>query len=119
MANAILLVTFADQHRREGKSLRDAVIEGGAARLRPIVMTSAAMVAGMLPIALAWGESGQQTAPLGRAVVGALLAATLTTLFVLPAVFVLIQSSRSPKSASLDPLDPVSRYHSATPPAGA
>jgi multidrug efflux pump subunit AcrB len=119
MANAILFVTFADQYRREGQPVRDAAVQGGSSRLRPIVMTSAAMLAGMLPMAMAFGEAGQQTAPLGRAVMGALSAATLTTLFVVPAVFVLLQSSRSPKSASLDPLDPVSPYHSPNPvPAG-
>jgi multidrug efflux pump subunit AcrB len=115
MANAILVVTFADANRRDGRPVREAAIVGAGARLRPIAMTSAAMLAGMLPLALAWGEAGQQTAPLGRAVMGALIAATAATLFVVPAIFVLLQSSKSPKSSSLDPLDPSSPYHSTAP----
>jgi Cu/Ag efflux pump CusA len=78
-------------------------------------MTSAAMLAGMLPIALAWGEAGEQTAPLGRAVIGGLLAATFATLFIVPAVFAIVQSSRPPRSASLDPLDPESPFHGPVP----
>ncbi|QDT55916.1 Swarming motility protein SwrC [Caulifigura coniformis] len=112
MANAILLVTFADENRRAGVAIRDSAIVGGSARLRPILMTTGSTLAGVLPMALALGESGQQTAPLGRAVVGALLASTVATLFVLPAVFVFLQSSRTPRSASLDPLDPESPFHS-------
>jgi multidrug efflux pump subunit AcrB len=115
MANTILLVTFADQNRREGRSVRDSAIEGASARLRPITMTSAAMLAGMLPMALALGEASQQTAPLGRAVMGALIASTFTTLFVVPAVFMILQSSRAPKTSSLDPTDPVSPNYSAVP----
>jgi multidrug efflux pump subunit AcrB len=115
MANAILLVTFADQNRRGGMSVRDSAVQGAAARLRPITMTSAAMLAGMLPLALALGEAGQQTAPLGRAVMGALIASTIATLFVVPAVFMMLQSSRSPKTSSLDPTDPLSPNYSAVP----
>ena len=73
-------------------------------------MTSAAMLVGMLPLALGLGESGQQTAPLGRAVMGGLVAATLATLLILPAVFALVQSRASTKSASLDPEDSESAY---------
>jgi multidrug efflux pump subunit AcrB len=105
MANAILLVTFADQRRHAGESGCDAAIHGAASRLRPILMTSFAMTAGMLPMALGWGESGQQTAPLGRAVIGGLIAATLATLFVLPSVFALLMGRATSKSASLDPDD--------------
>jgi Cu/Ag efflux pump CusA len=72
-------------------------------------MTTAAMIAGMLPMALAFGEAGQQNAPLGRAVIGGLAAATAATLFILPAVFALLQG-KSPKSASLDPDDPESTH---------
>src|SRR5207302_2101228 len=92
VANAILLVTFAEKHRREdGKGALAAAIEGARHRLRPILMTSGAMLAGMIPMALALGEGGEQTAPLGRAVIGGLVAATLTTLLVLPAVFAAVQ----------------------------
>ena len=117
MANSILLVTFAESQRRElandgpkGKTAITAAVEGASRRLRPILMTSAAMIAGMLPLALALGEGGQQTAPLGRAVIGGLAMATLTTLFVLPCVFALIQSRAKTASASLDPDDSRSPY---------
>lgn len=105
MANAILLVTFAEQRRREGLPAAEAAATGAASRLRPILMTSCAMIAGMLPMALALGESGQQNAPLGRAVIGGLLAATATTLFVLPTVFSMLQAHASTASPSLDPDD--------------
>ena len=74
-------------------------------------MTTCAMMAGMLPMALALGESGQQNAPLGRAVIGGLAAATAATLFVLPSVFALVQSRATTESASLDPDDPESAYY--------
>lgn len=115
MANAILLVTFAERARRQSHNARDAAIEGGASRLRPILMTSLAMTAGMIPMALALGEAGPQTAPLGRAVIGGLLAATLATLLVLPAIFALVQRYASTGSASLDPGDPESPLHTAAP----
>ena len=109
-ANAILLVTFADERRREGSSALAAGIEGARARMRPIVMTSAAMIAGMIPMALALGEGAEAAAPLGRAVIGGLLAATLANLTVLPFVFSLVQARASTASPSLDPDDPGSRY---------
>ena len=108
MANAILLVTFAEQCRRSGLDSRAAAVDGAVHRLRAILMTSAAMIAGMLPMALALGEAGQQTAPLGRAVIGGLLAATIATLLILPAIFALVQRRASTASASLDPGDPES-----------
>ncbi|MFN6128368.1 MAG: efflux RND transporter permease subunit [Planctomycetota bacterium] len=110
MANAILLVTFAQKRQSEMRDAKIAALSGAGSRLRPIIMTSAAMIAGMMPMALALGESGQQNAPLGRAVVGGLVAATMATLFFLPIFFVLLQSSASLKSASMDPDDPESRY---------
>jgi multidrug efflux pump subunit AcrB len=109
-ANAILLVTFADQRRRAGSSALAAGIDGARARMRPIVMTSAAMIAGMIPMALALGEGAEAAAPLGRAVIGGLLAATLANLTVLPFVFSLVQARASTASPSLDPDDPQSRY---------
>jgi multidrug efflux pump subunit AcrB len=110
MANAILLVTFARTRNKETRNVHTAAVSGAAGRLRAIMMTSAAMIAGMLPMALAWGESGQQNAPLGRAVLGGLVAATIATLFFLPTFFVLLQSGDAGKSASMDPDDPESRY---------
>ena len=104
-ANAILLVTFAERARREGTAVVAAATAGARHRLRPILMTSWAMIAGMIPMALGLGEGGEQMAPLGRAVIGGLLAATLTTLLVLPAVFAVIQGQASARSVSLDPDD--------------
>jgi len=106
VANAILVVTFAEKARREGRSSREAAVDGARSRLRPILMTSFAMIAGMLPLALAIGEGGEQTAPLGRAVIGGLAASTVAVLFVLPAIFAILQSRVSTKSASIHPLDP-------------
>jgi multidrug efflux pump subunit AcrB len=106
MANAILLVTFAEQSRRTSNDSRQAAITGGEQRVRAILMTSLAMGAGMIPMALGLGEEGAQTAPLGRAVIGGLMAATFATLLVLPAVFALVQRRAPNRSASLDPVDP-------------
>ncbi len=105
VANAILLVTFAERARMAGASARDAAVEGARSRLRPILMTSLAMTAGMVPMAIGLGEGGEQTAPLGRAVVGGLVAATFATLIVLPAVFAIVQARAARHSASLDPHD--------------
>ncbi len=110
VANAILLVTFAERAHKVGVRETDAAIEGATSRLRPILMTSFAMIAGMIPMALGLGEGGEQTAPLGRAVIGGLAAATLATLFILPAVFALV-APRKPISPSLDPDDPASSQH--------
>jgi multidrug efflux pump subunit AcrB len=111
MANGILLVTFAEQRRREGASAVQAAVDGATSRARPILMTSLAMMAGMLPLALALGEGSEQGAPLGRAVIGGLLAATVATLLVLPLVFALVRQRASRQSASLDPDDPTSGYY--------
>jgi multidrug efflux pump subunit AcrB len=111
MANAILLVTFADQLRRSGNDARSAAVTGAGARLRAILMTSCAMIAGMLPMALALGEAGQQNAPLGRAVIGGLAAATFATLFILPSVFALVLGWSRARSPSLDPDDPDSLHY--------
>jgi Cu/Ag efflux pump CusA len=78
--------------------------------MRPILMTSMAMIAGMIPMAVALGTGAEQTAPLGRAVIGGLLAATITSLLILPSVFSLAQERAGTQSPSLDPEDPSSRY---------
>jgi multidrug efflux pump subunit AcrB len=109
-ANAILLLSFAERSRREGMPAQAAAVEGAGGRMRPILMTSFAMLAGMVPMALALGEGGEQTAPLGRAVIGGLGSATLATLFVLPAVFALVQERAAAASLSLDPDNPESRF---------
>jgi multidrug efflux pump subunit AcrB len=108
-ANAILLVTFAEERRRAGTSAFAAGIEAARARMRPILMTSAAMIAGMIPLALAIGEGAEAAAPLGRAVIGGLAAATIANLTVLPFVFSLGQARASTASSSLDPDDAKSR----------
>ena len=105
MANAILLITFAEERRRAGLNRREAAVVGAGGRLRAVLMTGTAMIAGMLPMALGWGEAGQHNAPLGRAVVGGLTAATFATLFILPAIFALVQAGAAATSASLDPAD--------------
>jgi multidrug efflux pump subunit AcrB len=110
VANAILLVTFAENARRGGASVHDAAIEGGHGRLRAILMTAAAMIAGMIPLAMGTGERAQ-TAPLGRAVIGGLFLATLSTLIVLPAVYTLVQARVRTLSPTLDPNDPTSSQY--------
>ncbi len=110
VANAILLVSFAEQARRHGGSPRLTAIEAAQARMRPVLMTSAAMIAGMVPMALAFGEGAEATAPLGRAVIGGLAAATIATLLVLPSVYSLVQQSARAASPSLDPDDPDSAH---------
>ncbi|MBI3837926.1 MAG: efflux RND transporter permease subunit [Planctomycetia bacterium] len=115
MANGILLVTFAEQSRREGATSIDAALEGASSRVRPILMTSMAMIAGMVPLALALEQGSEQSAPLGRAVIGGLVAATFATLFILPSVFALVQRRANTKSASLDPDDPQSLNYAPVP----
>lgn len=111
VANSILLVTFAEEHRREqSTSSTAAAIWGGSTRLRPILMTSLAMIVGMIPMAMALGEGGHQTAPLGLAVIGGLAASTLATLLILPSVFSISQDGVTTASASLDASDPDSPY---------
>jgi multidrug efflux pump subunit AcrB len=107
VANAILLVTFAEQRRREGREANAAAMVAALSRLRPILMTSLAMIAGMTPMALGIGEGGEQTAPLGRAVIGGLAASTIAVLIVLPLVFAIAQRKASRLSASLHPDDEV------------
>lgn len=110
VANAILLLTFAERARVSGASASLAAVAGASSRLRPILMTSFAMLAGMVPMALALGEGGEQTAPLGRAVIGGLAAATIATLTILPAVFALVQGRASTRSPSMHPHDPDSPH---------
>ncbi len=106
VANAILLVTFAEQTRREGAPPQETAMHAARARMRPVLMTTAAMIAGMIPMALALGRGADAAAPLGRAVIGGLFAATIATLIVLPSVYSLLQQSARTTSASLDPDDP-------------
>jgi len=105
VANAILLIAFAETQRQAGLDSFNAAIAGATSRLRPILMTSFAMIAGMLPMALAFGEGGEQTAPLGRAVIGGLAASTIAVLAVLPAVFAVVQRRAVTLSPSIHPYD--------------
>lgn len=112
VANAILLVTFAEEYRRKGMTAVEAAQEAARTRMRPVLMTSMAMTAGMVPMALAIGTGAEATAPLGRAVIGGLLAATAATLLFLPLIFSLFQGKTTVESVSLDPEDPTSRFAS-------
>ncbi|HEX4084664.1 MAG TPA: efflux RND transporter permease subunit, partial [Chthoniobacteraceae bacterium] len=98
-SNSILLVTFANDERCEGKSALEAALSAGHTRLRPVLMTALAMIIGMLPMSLGLGEGGEQNAPLGRAVIGGLLVATVATLFFVPVVYSLLRK----KAFSGDP----------------
>lgn len=103
VANAILIVTNAEKLRLEYRDAYKAGIVSAGIRLRPILMTSLAMIAGMVPMASGMGESGDQTAPLGRAVIGGLIASTLAALFILPLVYAAIQRKTTYNSPSLMP----------------
>lgn len=105
VANSILVIVFAEERRSLGISAKTAAITGAAARLRPVLMTSIAMIAGMVPMALGMSEGGDRTAPLGRAVIGGLLVSTNAVLLVLPLVYALVQKKASRKGASLLPED--------------
>jgi HAE1 family hydrophobic/amphiphilic exporter-1 len=85
--NAILLVDFANRARRGGASLHDALLQSGQVRLRPILMTTGAMLGGMLPLALGLGEGGETQAPMGRAIIGGVITSTLLTLVVVPVLY--------------------------------
>jgi multidrug efflux pump subunit AcrB len=91
-ANSILMVVFANDQREEGMDARAAALSAGSTRIRPVIMTATAMIIGMLPMALGMGEGGEQNAPLGRAVIGGLVFATVTTLFVVPLVYSLLRT---------------------------
>lgn len=111
VANAILLVTNAEHIRLEEKQSELAAVKAASIRLRPILMTSISMVVGMVPMALGLGESGAQTAPLGRAVIGGLIASTIVSLAILPLIFAAVQRKTSVNGVSLDPDDKTSIYY--------
>ena len=113
VANSILLLTFAERIRLEGRPLLEATRAGASGRLRAILMTAAAMVFGMLPMAIGFGEGGAQAAPLGRAVIGGLIVSTFATLTILPSIYAVLQRNVSTTSLSLNPVDPASRYYDA------
>ncbi|HZL29090.1 MAG TPA: efflux RND transporter permease subunit, partial [Acidobacteriaceae bacterium] len=113
VANSILLITFAERFRHENSPVMDAAREGASSRLRAILMTASAMIFGMLPMAIGFGEGGSQSAPLGRAVIGGLLVSTFATLTILPSIYAILQRKASVTSPSLNPMDPTSRYYEA------
>ena len=96
-ANSILMVSFSRQNMAKGMDVITSAIDAGFTRLRPVLMTASAMMIGMLPMALGLGAGGEQNAPLGRAVIGGLMLATLATLFFVPAVFCLIHGRKQAK----------------------
>jgi multidrug efflux pump subunit AcrB len=110
VANSVLLVQSFHQRHAEGVAASAAAADASARRLRPILMTSLCMIAGMAPMALGLGEAGEQNAPLGRAVVGGLVAGTAATLLVLPSLLSALHGRRAASSASLDPTDPASPH---------
>lgn len=105
VANAILIVTNAEQLRWEYRNARKAAVESVGIRLRPVLMTSFAMIAGMIPMALGTGDAGEQVAPLGRAVIGGLIASTLAALYIVPQVYAWLQGGTDFKNPSLMPDD--------------
>jgi multidrug efflux pump subunit AcrB len=111
VANSILLVSFAERFRHEGKPLFEAATEGATSRLRAILMTATAMIFGMVPMAIGLGEGVSPSEPLGRAVIGGLIVSTFATLTILPSIYAILQTRASVASASLNPLDPASRYY--------
>jgi multidrug efflux pump subunit AcrB len=111
ISNAVLLITNAEELRKHNGDALKSAREAAALRLRPILMTSLAMVVGMIPMATGLGEGADQTAPLGRAVIGGLFASTFAALLILPLVFAWVQGKTSTQSVSLDPEDKESRYY--------
>lgn len=111
IANAVLLITNAEQLRKHNGNALQSAREAAALRLRPILMTSVAMVVGMIPMAAGLGEAGDQVSPLARAVIGGLVASTFATLLLLPLVFAWVQGKASTASVSLDPEDKESRFY--------
>jgi multidrug efflux pump subunit AcrB len=103
-ANSVLVISFAREQMNEGKDAREAALNAGFTRLRPVIMTASAMIIGMIPMALGLGESGEQNAPLGRAVIGGLIFATVATLIFVPTVFNLVHGRRH--GGALTPPEP-------------
>jgi multidrug efflux pump subunit AcrB len=99
-ANSILMISFARERMDEGMDPIKAAIEAGYTRMRPVIMTALAMIIGMVPLAMGLGEGGEQNAPLGRAVIGGLLFATVATLFFVPVVFSIFHGRRLRRASS-------------------
>jgi multidrug efflux pump subunit AcrB len=106
-SNSVLVITFANEHFAANKDAFKAALEAGATRLRPVMMTALAMIIGMIPMALGLGDGGEQNAPLGRAVIGGLLFATVATLFFVPIIFAVVRKNTKP------PISPAEMAHEA------
>ena len=111
IANSVLLITNAEHLRMQNGNALESAREAAALRLRPILMTSLAMIVGMIPMASGFGEGGDQASPLARAVIGGLIASTFATLLILPLVFSWVQQNASTESVSLDPEDKESKHY--------
>jgi multidrug efflux pump subunit AcrB len=105
--NAILLVDFANQARKAGATVAEALLEAGLTRMRPIVMTTMAMVFGMLPLALALNDGGEIQAPMGRAIIGGVITSTILTLVVVPVLYSYLARGKGRERALLDPVAPI------------
>jgi hypothetical protein len=121
VANSILLVAFAEKARQSGMGSAEGACLGAEERLRPILMTSIAMILGMIPLALALaiGGGSEQSAPMGRAVIGGITAATVASLVVLPVIFTVVMKPSKIGTASLHPDDVGSAHYDPVPAAGA
>jgi multidrug efflux pump subunit AcrB len=111
ISNSVMLITNAEQLRLHSGDAIKSAKEAVFLRMRPILMTSVAMVAGMIPMAAGMGEGGDQASPLGRAVIGGLVASTFAALFILPLVFAWVQGKATTQSVSLDPEDKESKHY--------
>jgi multidrug efflux pump subunit AcrB len=111
ISNAVLLITNAEELRKHNGDALKSAREAVALRIRPILMTSLAMIVGMVPMASGLGEGGDQTSPLGRAVIGGLIASTFAALLILPLVFAWVQGNTTTQSVSLDPEDKESKFY--------
>jgi multidrug efflux pump subunit AcrB len=112
-SNSVLLITFADDARRGGFSAHDAAIEAGTTRLRPVIMTALAMIIGMVPMAFALTEGGEENAPLGRAVIGGLLVASIYTLILVPVLYATIRKSTPLEEIALPDATPIEEQFAA------
>ena len=106
-ANSILVISFARERLAAGADALAAALNAGSTRFRPVLMTALAMIIGMIPMALAMGEGGEQNAPLGRAVIGGLIVATVTTLVFVPCVFAILHEGKSSKQRPTHVGEPV------------
>jgi hypothetical protein len=111
VSNSVMMVTFIAMEWHERRVVPDAARAGAQDRLRPILMTACAMTVGMVPMALALERGSEMEAPLGRAVIGGLVASTFVTLFIVPSVFALLMGGQTPRSPSLHPDDPASAHY--------